>query len=216
VNTVEERGMERRLRQMFEAVARDTSADVPPVGFMREDSDAIRALAPNSRSRPWRFVAAFVVVLALVGAVALVVLNRSSDTHSGVAASPTSLPQPDRHPNRIALPLADGSNGWINTKALSPPNLDGLNLAEGLARSERFQHRLIPVTKTVDPKSSRIGYYLINVGFVPLAVTRTPGFSVDALIAHGRCTPATTQIALIDGSYQCVNPTGPKLGSRLR
>ena len=216
MNTVEERRIELRLRQMFEAVAQDTTADVPPIAFMSVGSEAVRAFAPHSRShRLWRLVAAFAVVVVLAGAVALAALNQSSDTHSGVTASPTSFPQRDRHPSRVALPLPDGSFGWMNTKALSPPSIEGLDYSEGLARLKQYQHTLIPVTQTVDPKSRRIGYYLISVGFVPLVTARTPAVSVDGLVAHGRCA-ANTQVVLIDGSYQCVEPTGPKLGSRLR
>jgi hypothetical protein len=108
---------------------------------------------------------------------------------SGMALGLLTTQDQQLNPDRIGLPLPDGSYGWMNRKALSPPSIDGLDLAAGQARLEHYEHRLIPVTKTVDPKSKRIGYYLITAGFVRLAITRTPGFSVDALIAHGRCIP---------------------------
>jgi hypothetical protein len=194
--------VEERLRATYAILASRTRCDV-------EDPSLAVVATVVTRRHPRRRTAAVIaaVFVILCGAAVAVSVVRD-DNGTQVATAPTTARKPIDL-DRTRLPLPDDSLGWMAYRATRSPITDGASLEESQRVMNKFRRTLFPVTRRENPASRRIGYYLPFIGFLPAATVEDPAFDVEAVIAHGPCTPPA-EMTLANGSYDCVSTAGHK------
>lgn len=206
LNTYADRGTPRGADAVLEA-AREAS-DVP--GYVDLESAGPAGRGPRSKALA---VAAGIVALLAIAGIGFRIANgqgpsavdsaaQSSDAAQAVTkpSAPTAQEQAEAE-RRLAQQIASGWVPWtINSvvPAEGLPQIGFMHTATGqpdavsvagldVAQSPDGRPRA-PVYDKPDGKV--LGYYYVNLGFVPAAVADAPGFDVAPLFkAAGRCAP---------------------------
>lgn len=161
------------------------------------------------RRRRRTVIAAFVATLALLVLAGGFVVRSGGSTESVSSVSRVSEQANGR---RAAVFLPDGSVGWVDQGLLvaRPESTPG----QSSTALDAYHRLALPVTKSRSARSRVVGDYFRGFGFVPLATTKSPGYSVEGALSRGTC-PMQTLLTIVGGSYVCtaIASDAPPLGT---